>query len=185
MNQAWNSGQDRRRFFRIDDVIGLHWAAAALEEEQQQRRQSALLDGLAEIDAEIGALLIKLRREQPLAADVLTLMNRKLQMLARRPEADTGTTSTETFEYRSTPVNISACGLAFLMDQPCSPGSRLRLDMLLRPGDWELQLVGRVVACDAVMAGWYVRLDYEDISQSDQDLLVRHMLIRQSQQLKR
>jgi hypothetical protein len=184
MNQAWVSGEDRRRFFRIDDVVGLHYC---LVEEQHtlagRIEQQNVLQGL---DVEIATLLVQVRREQPLVADTLALLNRKLQYIARQPDTATISGVAESaLEYHTTAVNISASGVAFSTDHPYSAGSRFRLDMLLRPGDWQLPVVARVVACDAVIAGWYLRLDYEEISQSDQDMLVRHMLVRQSQQIRR
>lgn len=185
MNQHWNAEQDRRRFFRINDVVGLAYRPADASSTEKQQQTMDVQNSLKELDDEIGGLLVQLRREQPLAAEALACMNRKLQILARRIDSPMAGSDDSAAEYQQTSVNISACGIAFLVDQPYSAGSRLQLDLLLRPGDWELRLIARIIACDPVMAGWQLRLDYESISQSDQDLLVRHMLVKQSQQLRR
>ena len=187
MGERWLGVEDRRRFFRIDDVVGLRYRVLGAGLSRQREQQQAWREEFDTLGTQLGANISKLRREQPGLAEALNLLGKQMCLLMRHSNAvdDVESLGYEWPDYHNTTVNISASGIAFLVDQPYSPGVLLSLDFLLRPADWQLQLVGQVVACDAVLAGWYLRLTYQDIAASDQDLLVRHVLVQQSQQLKR
>lgn len=183
--------QERRRYFRIDDRLGVELKPLepAMAEILTQQIRRGLVDGdfRTPFDARLQTLLEAVNVQQPLVAEALALLNRKLDLMLEQMALD----STALQELATTVLqaSISACGLAVASDRQFPVDSLVQVDLSLLPGEQRLTALARVVVCDALPqdegGGWYLRLDYREIHPDDQELLIQHVLRRQGVQLRR
>lgn len=175
---------ERRRFFRLDDEVRLRYQPVTPE--QMQTPAATLFptfdlrSTLANHDTHIEHLLSELRVKEPLVAELLSQLNQKYQCLADQVIADKVAVTGET--HPVVPVNISACGLSFLSHTMLTVDAYLHLDMILLPGNQRVTCYARVVACDVLGPESYRwRLDFNQLSNVEQELLIQHLVKRQTQ----
>lgn len=175
--------KERRRFFRIDDTVGLSYHLLSDDEMRARAAGERLpqdpFNLIASYESKIENGLSQLRVKDPAIAAVLENLNHKVNCVIDQLEAETR------FLRRvvppSRPVNISACGMAFESDQAIEPGRVMRLNLVLQPTDLHLSIYGEVVGCDAPQAerSHYVRVNFVDIDPTEQEVLIQHIVKRQ------
>lgn len=176
---------DRRRYFRISDNIGLAYQVIAGDQTDLGRvrsepvRMSALL---AEHDTVIVRLLQDLRSRDPLVGELAARLNEKINGIVN--QLDRATQMVEQTAHKIVAVNISACGLGFHSDEPIAPHAQVQLDMVLLPDNKRLLTPARVIACEPQDNGYYVRMDYVDLGAADQEYLIQHIVKRQGDLLR-
>jgi len=181
---------ERRRFFRINDTIGLNYR---IIEQGAEEASDALADKsyhpvdlknlLAADDHRLEQLLATLQKREPLVAEALQLLNRKITMMTSYLEVERG--RMDEMEFLVKHVNISACGLAFVADENLPLQSRLAMDLLLNGEPAPLRVKAVVVKCDQKHKGqFYTRVDFDEMEPLDQEKLIQYMLKRQSEQLR-
>lgn len=176
---------DRRRYFRISDNIGLAYQVIAGDQTDLGRvrsepvRMSALL---AEHDTAIVRLLQELRSRDPLVGELAARLNEKINGIVN--QLDRATQMVEQTAHKIVAVNISACGLGFHSDEPIAPHAQVQLDMVLLPDNKRLLTPARVIACEPQDNGYYVRMDYVDLGAADQEYLIQHIVKRQGDLLR-
>lgn len=192
MSSSLDSGDERRRFFRINDTIGVAYRSLLAEElnqdtaivaSQVSSNPQVLLEAA---DKTIQTLLPLVRVQQPEVAQLLEAMDQKLSYLVDQLEVESRLV--ERIAHRVHEVNISACGMALVVDEPLAPGLVLALDLVLRPADVHIHTRGVVVACklaekdqaEAMQGTHYVRMEFRGMGLSDQELLIQHIVQRQS-----
>lgn len=178
--------EERRRYFRIDDSMGVFYSQLGAEEAkafaQQTREQGSHVDYAANFDNRIETLLNGCKIQAPLAAELIGLMNKKLNFVIQQMDVDA--TLMKNVAYTLRQVNVSACGMAFSVEEPLSRGQKLQLDILLHPSELHVTAMANVVNCAAVDEAYFVRLDFIEINSSDQELLIQHIVKCQGAQLK-
>lgn len=186
--------EERRRFFRIDDSMRVAYRCLGSEEARvfarQAREQGGNFDYAANFDNRIQTLLDACRVQAPIAAEVLDLLNKKLNFIVQQLDIDNGLM--QSIAYTMKPVNISACGMAFAVTEKLPAGQAVQLDMLLHPSELHVMTMARVIACEPIdntEAGavdeqgeqqYFLRLDFVEINNTDQELLIQHIVKRQS-----
>lgn len=181
--------QDRRRYFRINDWVGLSYRAlddselhAAAQGDNVQISSAQVIET---IDRELAAALNVLWQGNPAAANVIGLLNKKLDFIAA--ELDLDYLGGGLIKHENTQVNISACGMAFECDERFDVGEVLELNLLLKPMNSNLKLRGCVNGCDRVGAGsgkpYLLRVDFLDTDTHVHEDLIQHIVRRQSMQL--
>lgn len=176
---------DRRRYFRISDNIGLAYQVITGDQTDLGRvrsepvRMSALL---AEHDTAIVRLLQELRSRDPLVGELAARLNEKINGIVN--QLDRATQMVEQTAHKIVAVNISACGLGFHSDEPIAPHAQVQLDMVLLPDNKRLLTPARVIACEPQDNGYYVRMDYVDLGAADQEYLIQHIVKRQGDLLR-
>ena len=176
--------EERRRFFRIDDTVGVAYRLLSEAELNAEGEQAAApLDVfalLARFDTQIEHGLGQLRVKQPLVSEVLEALNKKLDTVINQLEADDHLVRRLAQTVQE--VNISACGMALVCDEAVASGRLLDLELALKPGNLNIHTRARVVACDPFKGGegYYLRLDFIGMGEADQELLIQHIVKRQS-----
>jgi hypothetical protein len=181
---------ERRRYFRIDDDVILSFRAveaACMElrdEDDPQPDAFTLSTHLELLGLESRSLLRRIEREDPLLGDYLRLLEQKIDLIGRglmSREADTS-------HNPARRVSLSASGLAFNASNGFTLGDTLELKLILPPSLVGLRAYGRVVQC---RKGWaqdptdfHIAVDFVGLSERDRELLIRHIIKRQSQQLR-
>ncbi len=182
------SNQERRRYFRVTDLVGLRCQFLSQDEQALaiQAKPSSLKDLLKQIDNEVMANLAIIQSSQPEVYRLLDLLNQKINLALgadNNKEEDLDTTS------NICSVNLSACGLAFPSDKPATLNQYISLELTLYPNNIRLTLLAAAIACDryeeeSERNKYIIRADFVDISDANQEVLVQHVIKRQSMQLK-
>lgn len=173
---------EKRRFFRINEHIGLSY------ERLDQREAEMSAHTVADLEVLIGSqtdridqLLADVAAESPKVAALVQALNHKLELVLRQL-LEVQIIADALRPVRE--VNISACGLGFWSDKQAAPGSHWRLVLELSPSEKKIQSKGVLVACEKAEHGFYWRFDFYGMSKTNQELLIQHIVQRQGAQLK-
>jgi c-di-GMP-binding flagellar brake protein YcgR len=185
---------DRRRFFRIDDSIGVAYEVIDendLVSQPNAPRQVDVFSLLNDLDKTITQELGELRLRDPKLAVLMDAFDRKLSAIVNQLEIDNELV--QRLAYKVKEVNISACGMGLEVGEDLAKGTLLMIDLVLLPGNVNIFTYGRVVDAktrvteesdDEDEAGFYVRLDFFGMSATDQELLIQHIVKRQGHLLR-
>ena len=141
---------------------------------------------LVGIDLRLQDLVGALRRENKLVAEAVDLLNRKLTLLERVVSLESvyGAHS-EYNEHDPTEVNISGGGISLNAKSPLALNAYLAIDIVLLPTNHPMRVIGRVVDCREIDAGGYaIAIEFEDIREEDRDVLIQHIVHKQSEVLR-
>jgi len=184
---------DRREYFRIDDEIALDYREVNDDEADQllERIQSRLVDrftaasSFAATSRQMAHVIHKVQMQTPELARCLQAIDQKLNMITQlfvSEEMDTDKQSTRE-------VSLSAGGVAFRAQHALEVGSLLELRMVLFPALVGIVTISRVVTCSRLEDGnnrfpWQIAVAYEHLREADRELLVRHIMAKETEQLR-
>jgi c-di-GMP-binding flagellar brake protein YcgR len=184
---------DRREYFRIEDEIALDYREVNEDEVDQllERIQSRLVDrftaasSFAATTRQMTHVIHKVQIQNPDLARCLQAIDQKLNMITQlfvTEEMETGKQATRE-------VSLSAGGVAFRAQHELEAGSLLELRMVLFPALVGIVTISRVVTCSRVEDGngqfpWLVAVEYEHLRETDRELLVRHIMAKETEQLR-
>ena len=184
--------QDRREYFRVDDSVSLSFQVVPESSLQAklERLDKGLDDkftvmaNLAVISQEMAGTLRKIEGESPDTARYLKSLDKKIDLMGSAFAAWSSDLSDQPVDT----VNLSAGGIAFHTPEPIAVGADIELKLLL-PSFTGLLIYGEVVACDKVNAPpedapYQARVNFTHLREKDRDLLIRHILKRQSEMLR-
>lgn len=196
------SEKERRRYFRIEDLMAIRYQALTVSEALQRKQQMQSTDYLPPnhlqvVERQLQLLIDKLRVQNPEVAGAIDLLNQKFNLLKDRNADDfiaSGASSGATAEFQSgipkgnvrlrRQVNISACGVSFEDAQRQDIGQHLILDITLLPSDLQVTTLGVVIGCHHVVNDeWTVRVEFYGMNSEDEELLVQHIVKRQGRLL--
>lgn len=184
-----NQESERRRYFRVSDLVGLNYRFISTGERNLAlASQPASLNSLlSTMESEITVILQSLKQNNPELQRLLELYNEKINLAFGHGIANKEHENANS--VRACQVSISACGIAFPSLDQAELGQTVALDLTLYPSNMRLQLMATVISCiDSRPAEtsdpYIVRADFDALSDSDQELLVQHVIKRQAHQLK-
>jgi c-di-GMP-binding flagellar brake protein YcgR len=174
---------ERRRFFRVSDSLGVRYTLLNDIQNVESSENSHEMDALVDLENKISAALEPLRAHHPQLLEVLSLFNQKINLFFHRENQQ------DQFKTLDN-VNLSACGIAFPIEEQLSLNQLIKLDIILYPSHIMLTLKAAVIGCEALNTSDYqgeylLRADFLDLEENDQEVLVQHVIKCQSQQLKR
>jgi c-di-GMP-binding flagellar brake protein YcgR len=185
---------ERRAYFRIEDSLNLSYheiPADVLQQRLQQLEQGVdtnftVLSSLASISQQMGGLLHKIQVDSPDIARYLKALDQKIELLGRTLLA----TESNLVEEHAYPVNLSASGMAFKSKDAVAAGSILELKLLLYPSLAGILAYAEVVDCVALEEAdpgfsYCIRVNFSHLRETDRDLLIRHVVQRQTDQLRK
>lgn len=184
---------ERREYFRVEDQVTLEYRVITEAEMEcvLMRIRDEVPDrftvaaSFAGTSRQMKHLLQNLSSQSPDLALCLQALDKKMNLLAQLLVAETmnqeGTCLRE--------VSLSAGGLAFNAERELRSGELLETRMVLFPSVTGILAVAQVVSCERrgdVNGGmpWRVAVEYQSIRESDRDLLVKHLLGRQTELLR-
>ncbi len=184
--------EDRRRFFRIDDSIGIRYQpleAASLAPVSVTQNQGGIvgkkdvLVELAECNKTLEVLLSQLAAQNDLAAEIVQTLDNKINCVIR--ELDLEAKIEQRFFHDIKHVNISACGLALHLEELLAADTVLDLELLLLPSQLLLRCIGVVIdASQDSSDHYFTRINFQAIEPNDQELLIQYLVRRQGALLK-
>jgi len=179
---------ERRRYFRVSDLIGVRYRFLSDNEAELaiQAQPSSLKSLLSQMDEQIIVALAKLKNTEPEVHTILDLYNRKIDLMIGHGLANTSEDTAESM--RACQVNLSACGIAFPCSEIASLNQHVEIELSLYQSNVNLQLLAAVIACedyiDEVNEHTHlIRADFINISDVDQEQLIQYVIKRQAQQL--
>jgi len=186
---------ERRNFFRIDDTVRLSLSRVSAEELQTKLERLnhdvagdfTVMSSLAAITAQMTVGLHRIENRDPDLAAYLRAIDQKIEVIGRAFIAQEPELAAE----KASPVNLSAGGMSVGVDEAFQPGTLLEIRMLLFPSFTGLMIFGTVIegsaAVDEATQGQFqhlARIEFTHIREQDRELLIRHLLRRQSAQLR-
>jgi len=193
-NQQPDLSRERREFFRIDDTVALSFqvvpaSSLAKKLERQEKGlegEFTIMSNLSVISQEMSGVLRKIEGISPDIAHYLKSLDQKIDLLGKAFL----TWTNEMADQPASAVNLSASGMAFNTPEPTEIGTLLELKILL-PFFTGLVLYAEVVACKQLPsegdagAAYQTRVNFRHLRDRDRDVLIRHVLQRQSEYLRR
>lgn len=187
------ASDERRRYFRLDDYFEVRFQVLErVDRGAGTRFQATVRESLDELRNKSRLLLNRLRIAQREVGELLELFELRLRRLEDLVPDDDAVLPPpgERQEMVAAGINISACGAAFWSPLELPADTRLRLVMTFMPDDLRVTTGGRVVGCErsAMVKDtehpFVLRVDFHDMHPDAQEVLVQHMLKRQSAQLR-
>jgi len=189
--------EERRRYFRVDDEIGLRYRVIDIAEKEEafSHLKDSNVVVFQRLDEALANQLEIVENDLPSAAVAIRLLQEKVDIIAAELSPNDKLIIDQLEIIR---VNISACGLAFDTDEVIAPDSYLALDMNLLLSGKRLMVLARVIACDDLSKrsskistdertnmsrSLRIRVNFESVPPKDQEMLVQHVIQRQAQQL--
>lgn len=183
---AQDPSAERRRYFRIEDNIILffhEFEGPQVKSPEPSRDSFSLSAELDLLTLEAHSLLRKIERDYPGVAELLSILEQKVDLIARTLLAADPALSRQPTRR----VSLSASGLAFESEESFALGTLLDLRMVLPPTMVGVQTLGRVVYYQqsrGELPIYQVAVDFVDLSEKDRELLIRHVVRKQMQQLR-
>jgi hypothetical protein len=184
---------ERREYFRIADEIALDYRLIKEQEVDQlmERMQSRLVDrftaasSFAATSRQMAHVIHKVQTDTPELARCLQALDQKLNMIAQLFVSE----EMGLEEQPTRQVNLSAGGVAFSAQHEIPIDSLLELRMVLFPSMVGILTISRVVQCvrcndDNKQFPWQIAVEYEHLRETDRELLVRHIMSKETEQLR-
>jgi hypothetical protein len=185
---------DRREYFRVNDAIRLNISLVPEELtdslwellEQKVAGGFAVMSSLSGISAEMAISMRRIESNDPDIAAYLKALDRKIDMLGRAFIVQ----EHELMDEPAHPVSLSAGGMGVLVNDEYRPGQILEIKMLLFPSLTGVVMYAAVVECTPLGEEeredyrYRLRLEFTHLREQDRDLLIRHVLRRQSNELR-
>ena len=187
--------EERRHFFRIHDAVNLSYR---LIDEQQInspiQTTTSLLDNcslasaLELIGEESAVIHDKLERIHSDFADYLKLLDIKINLVAQAVIGLSKSSEIATNQTRN--ANISVSGLGFDNDEKLKVGQYLEIKMLLVHSTVVIVTYAKVIHCfkhtniHDESYDYFVGVNYENMKETDGDLLSKHVAKKQLQQIR-
>ena len=182
MNREGSRTQERRKYYRINDVVLLRYeildddGGGGINTAGESGLEVSTGTLLAEIDRELNKVINSIWKDYPIVAQALGLLNRKVSIVAAQA---LDYEHSEVRSYDDTMVSLSGCGIAFEAREGMDAGTRLRLSVILRPSQVTLSIAGTVVDCehrlDSAAMPYWVRVTFDDDAMA-QEQLIQHVV---------
>ena len=183
--------EERREYFRIDDEVALDYRLISPGEAEllREKIKSRVVDrftvasSFTATSRQMTHVIYKVQNQSPELARCLQAIDQKLNMIAQLFVSE----EMDLHEQSTREVNLSAGGISFRSQQEIRIDSLLELRMVLFPSLVGILTVSRAVQCERVNDAnlkfpWQISVVYEHLRESDRELLVRHIMSKETQQ---
>ena len=176
---------NQRDFYRIQDRLLMAWRLADLEPTSET--ESALLALNWRLEEE----LLELNDDSPEIARVLTLLNRKIELLVSSDEEGSGvSTNLGGFcDKAHVDVSLSGSGMGYFSLTNAEEGAAVEVMLNLESIDVEITvrmiIIESRVSADAENPGFWLRGRFVEDQDKQVDAIVAHVNQRQFEQLQR
>jgi len=184
--------EERRQFFRVDDEVNLAYKKIDGKQVMEPSHVSetilsncSLPAALEAVSQESALLLHRLQKSLPDVADYLKLIDNKIDLIAQALVMQSGHFN----KSNNRNANLSATGIAFDSDELFQEGDYLEIKILLINSMAVVVAYGKVVYCKKNQSNedrypYVIGVDYVNIKDQDRELLIKHVVKRQMQQIR-
>ncbi len=193
MAVAQNQHIERREHFRINDDLFIRYKT--IDEEtashlgEKLAYQNTYDDNqdqvqLRSLQTAFTLLTDQINHTDRDVARALRLLNEKINILGR-----TLLQSDNHNNRKKVEVNLSGGGLGFLSEQEFEAKAPLEIHLELPSSGVIIQAIAKVISCvksypENNDAPYYLRLAFTQMNEHDRDLLIKHILFRQAEELR-
>lgn len=173
---------ERREYFRVDDI-----AKVALEkitendtlENLSKKNTSFLLGSLiATLDMDHQAVISKIKRTDPDTAIYLDVINHKINLISTYIlENDPSFSNQE-----ATNINLSASGIAVESSTAFNESDLIAVKLVLLPELIGILCIGSVKRIEKKATSTIIHIDFTEISEGDQEIIIKHNMTKQLEQ---
>jgi ribosomal protein S8 len=180
---------DRRRFFRINDEAEISFKTITDEKYQEwkhgqgngESNEDEEGNALTKLNSEINMTLAHLKNQQPESAKICELLNQKIDLALKSNHEAHGFIDNNELKA----INLSACGIAFHTDQFIPENENILLQLKLKPSNIAIMTTGKVVHVEQGQSENVVRVDFQNLGDNNQDILIQHLFQVQRRELKK
>ncbi len=178
---ATAGAREKRGFFRINEDLLLDYHAvetqvAESEEASTQFPESAMLDlftAFRRIDSENARYLHAVSEMNRSAAEYLVNLNKKIDILAQHVVADKNRQT----PLKTTQVNLSEGGIAFVADKAIYKGCFLALRLLFLPSYVSIALFAKVIRSESKDdQRHHIAAKFHRVHEQQRQLLSKHIM---------
>ena len=172
--------KERRRFFRIEDIVGLK--TEAIDKQQIDKKLDSFWHDRHEFSIrnefnykldQHQADLAQIKSKMPELGRYLTVLQEQLDQLT-----DQIINKDDTFTAKEKQVNISAQGISFISSEKLNSGDIIELHLQLFPSHHKIVVFSKVIDCkkdNKEPDRFHIALDFEHIHEADRELLIKHI----------
>ena len=183
----FDATSERRRFFRIDDTINLSYrlideeaAKLGLKIVANLPNEYSLAATLDVLSQEALRIMQHLEKQNDEFLELYRVLDAKINAVAQIVMFRGGNVDRK----NSQDVNLSASGVAFHQSSPLNAGQYLAIEMYLPSTLALIMVIGKVIKSESLSSNQFlIRVDYTDIKQEDQELLIKYVVRKQWQKL--
>ncbi len=175
----------QRDFYRIQDRLLMAWRHVDMTPTSES--EMALLS----VNRDIENSLLTLNDAEPEVARILTLLNRKIELLTVNPSSQTeGSTNLGGFFDKAyVDVSLSGSGMGYFSVANADEGSAVEVILNLESIDVEIAvkmiIIESRVSADSENPGYWLRGRFVEDQEKQVDAIVAHVNQRQFEQLQR
>lgn len=178
--------QERRRYFRVeaDSIVTFKVITADEKKEgiahlnQGDRYHPDQARLFLKIDADLQDGLNRMRQKLPDVAAILDLMNRKINLLTDKSQSNK---SNDLLDQAAQTISLSACGMAFQVEQPMEVQADMEWELILLPDKIYIHGYGHVVGCETAQDGYLIRVNYDALREEDLERLLHYIMRKESE----
>lgn len=176
---------NQRDFYRIQDLLLMAWRHADIEPTSES--ESALLSVNRDIENE----LLELNEEYPEITRVLSLLNRKIELLTATNDEGSGRSGNlgGFCDKAYVDVSLSGSGMGYFSTTNADEGSAVEVILNLESIEVEIAvrmiIIESRVSADAENPGYWLRGRFLEGQEKQVDAIVAHVNQRQFEQLQR
>lgn len=176
---------NQRDFYRIQDRLLMSWREADIEPVSES--ESALLA----INRELEEELLELNDDAPETARILTLLNRKIELLVSNGNYESGTPANlgGFCDKAYVDVSLSGSGMGYFSLTNAEEGTPVEVMLNLESIEVEITvrmvIIEARVSADAENPGFWLRGRFMEDQDKQVDAIVAHVNQRQFEQLQR
>jgi hypothetical protein len=184
------SGSEKRTYFRVKTEMAL--ACQPLTAEQYQVWHQRIMtdtippsDGHHQfllLDTEILNAIEKLAINYPQVATVLTLFNRKLNLVSKGGALAKDNSQLGQAPYQM--VDLSATGLRFMSADRYTADQCLLVECIVPPQEIFITLIAKIVRCEATDRGYEIAALFDTIRVVDQERLIQRVMQAEMSQIR-
>jgi len=173
---------ERREYFRVDDI-----AKFTLEkitdkdtlESLSQKNTSFLLGSLiATLDLDHQTVISKIKRTDPDTAIYLDVINHKINLISNYILENDPSISTQ----EASNINLSASGIAVKSSNDFSEEDLIAVKLVLLPELIGILCIGCITRIEKKATSTIIHIDFTDISDADQEIIIKHNMTKQLEQ---
>ena len=186
--------ENRRKHFRVDDVLYLQYELITDDEAEKLGEQLLYVkpdnaqqdqDQLRVLQTTFVHLNAQINYHDRDIARALRILNDKINIISRTLQKQ----SYDEDVSKEVAVNLSGGGIAFMTNELMPTQQAVHLQLELRSSGTILHTVATVLSCNKSHRGdkenpYYLRLIYTHMNKHDRDLLIKHILFAQAEQLR-
>ncbi|MCK9607246.1 MAG: PilZ domain-containing protein [Methylomonas sp.] len=188
-----NATTERRRFFRINDTVSMSYrqideatANLGLKSTGIIGSEFSLAATLDVLSQEAMRIMQRMEKQSPEILELYRILDAKVNAVAQA----TMFVGSHVNAQNCQDVNLSASGLAFEQVEPLTIGQNLAIEIYLPSSLALMRIYGRVISCRSndnageEPVNYTVSVDFTHVNEEDQELLIKHVVRMQWQQLR-